>query len=393
MPAWEAAMAGDRLLRRSDLLIGLAIGTMFLAGGGCRPSADANFERSAKTFDGSSASLRETVVVPTLDSPLPRNKSAIWCISFQLAWNTLASDIVGGPVHIENAAAISERLNRAAGTPADVSPDMVYTAAGLLSTTQPVIEAEMRQRFPHASLPSLLAPPEGALIAFAYLRGDVRFSRPFLMNPEEMVFTDDRGRATSVKSFGIPKSNHEVPRELREQVRVLYLSLMGEDVREWALDLCKDSEPNQVVLARVERRDSLADILADLQNKIERFQTERALGRSPLEDTFDYNDRLLIPHMHWRVEHHYAELEGLDKIIDCRRFGDPYVYMALQAIDFVLDPNGSSVSSTAQVIAGGHPSRRFIADRPFLVYLKRRDAQHPFFVMWVDNAELLSRWQ
>jgi hypothetical protein len=27
--------------------------------------------------------------------------------------------------------------------------------------------------------------------------------------------------------------------------------------------------------------------------------------------------------------------------------------------------------------------------RPFLIYLKKRGAGHPFFVMWVDNAELL----
>ena len=28
---------------------------------------------------------------------------------------------------------------------------------------------------------------------------------------------------------------------------------------------------------------------------------------------------------------------------------------------------------------------------PFLIAMKRRGATHPFFVMWVDNAELLSK--
>jgi hypothetical protein len=27
--------------------------------------------------------------------------------------------------------------------------------------------------------------------------------------------------------------------------------------------------------------------------------------------------------------------------------------------------------------------------RPFFLYMKKRGAKHPFFVMWVDNAELL----
>jgi hypothetical protein len=33
----------------------------------------------------------------------------------------------------------------------------------------------------------------------------------------------------------------------------------------------------------------------------------------------------------------------------------------------------------------------FIFDRPFLIVVKKRGAEHPFFVMWVDNAELLCK--
>jgi hypothetical protein len=32
-----------------------------------------------------------------------------------------------------------------------------------------------------------------------------------------------------------------------------------------------------------------------------------------------------------------------------------------------------------------------VFDRPFLVYMQKRGAEQPFFVMWVDNAELLVR--
>jgi hypothetical protein len=33
----------------------------------------------------------------------------------------------------------------------------------------------------------------------------------------------------------------------------------------------------------------------------------------------------------------------------------------------------------------------YLFDKPFLVYMKKRGAEHPFFVMWVDNAELLDK--
>ncbi len=36
--------------------------------------------------------------------------------------------------------------------------------------------------------------------------------------------------------------------------------------------------------------------------------------------------------------------------------------------------------------------RRFEFNRPFLLYIKKRGADYPFFVMWMDNAELLQKW-
>src|SRR5438552_18000947 len=42
-----------------------------------------------KSFDAPSTSLRQTAIVPTLDTPVPEGKSAVWCASFQLAWDRL----------------------------------------------------------------------------------------------------------------------------------------------------------------------------------------------------------------------------------------------------------------------------------------------------------------
>ena len=38
--------------------------------------------------------------------------------------------------------------------------------------------------------------------------------------------------------------------------------------------------------------------------------------------------------------------------------------------------------------------RHFHFDRPFLIYVKKRGADYsPFFVMWVDNAELMQEFR
>ena len=35
--------------------------------------------------------------------------------------------------------------------------------------------------------------------------------------------------------------------------------------------------------------------------------------------------------------------------------------------------------------------RHFVFDRPFLVWLKQRDGDAPYFALWVENAELMER--
>ncbi|HZT82935.1 MAG TPA: hypothetical protein VFA26_22075 [Gemmataceae bacterium] len=52
----------------------------------------------AATFDDTSDRLERTVVLPTLDSPIPEGKSAIWCVSFQLAWNRLKDEVAREPM-------------------------------------------------------------------------------------------------------------------------------------------------------------------------------------------------------------------------------------------------------------------------------------------------------
>ena len=71
-------------------------------------------------------------------------------------------------------------------------------------------------------------------------------------------------------------------------------------------------------------------------------------------------------------------------------FGGYYIAKAMQTIRFKLDRSGAELASEAKCSAN-RSATHFVCDRPFLIVVKKRGAERPFFVMWVDNAELLCK--
>lgn len=89
------------------------------------------------------------------------------------------------------------------------------------------------------------------------------------------------------------------------------------------------------------------------------------------------------------MNHEFVELQGGDKIIENPgEFQCLFILKAGQSIRFRLDKSGATVTSEAQMFLSAIP-REFIVDRPFLIVIKRRSAEQPYFVAWIDNAESL----
>src|SRR5205807_4316076 len=167
------------------------------------------------TFDGRSDALQQTAVVPTLDTPIPANQSAVWCSSFQLAWNRLKMAVGNEPIQLKNAEAIAARLNQAEQTESDLDANDFYAAAGFVKDgIIQKIKTEMERKFPAAPNSLDDAPAQGA-VAYGYLRAQAKFTTPFFDNDEEFGFTDSSGRRVAVKSFGIRKKDDYAYANLR----------------------------------------------------------------------------------------------------------------------------------------------------------------------------------
>jgi hypothetical protein len=334
----------------------------------------------APTFDGPSTDLRGTVFVPTLDTPIPKGKSAVWCGSFQLAWNELKA-LSGGPIELAGAEEPARRLNESRFTADALPPGAHYAAAGLVRDgIAEQIRSDMARLFPGARGPDIQ--PGDVATAFAYLQASINFRRSYY--DDRLTFRDYAGQGTEVRAFGIRKQEYG-ENEVRDQVDLLFADLGPQEFARtpvaFAVDLDRFSEPFQVVVAVLPRSPTLEKALAEIRRQ--------AAVKREWRTRFSTTDRLLIPVMSWRVRHRFAELEGPDRRIRGGRLDGLSVDRAYQDVDFRLDRGGAGVVSRAGLAMKSTPID-YLVDRPFLVYLKKRGAADPYFVMWVDNAELLA---
>ena len=333
-------------------------------------------------FAGESSELADTVVVPTPDTPVPAGKTIVWCSSFTLAWRRLSEDVAREPIRITHVQDIADRLNAAEHIEADVANGDVLAMAGLgRKAFESRLQKQFAKQFPDRPLPELNLGPSDAA-AYALLVVQQAFENAFFENKKPLLFRDASGKTTSVRSFGITDMSQAMGR-LGGQVRVEYLTLEEWQNPEFVVDLDRNSQPYQVLIAKVAPKATLAETWADVEAKRAEY-AKREQGRMPLSE-------LILPTLSFRLKHRFTELEGTDKQLLNPRLAGLHLAQASQTVEFRLDRKGAQLVSEATIIPkGGNPP--MIADGPFLVALKKRSATRPFLLLWIATPEFMEKW-
>jgi hypothetical protein len=251
------------------------------------------------------------------------------------------------------------------------------------------IHTDLPRLFPGKAPPTFPDITEGAFVAYSYLEAAAEFLIPFLQNSAPLEFMDASGRKTFVRSFGIRSEDEFAYTMLRRQPRVLFRKGDGSSRDfEFAIDLCARSSPSQLIVARVKHKTTFADALVYIEKEEAEFG-RLAQGDSDAALTAQEigpNDVLLVPEMFWHISHRFSDIEG--RVFCNPNLKGQRLSVAQQDIMFRLHRGGAEVRSEAKDYCTPI-STEFILNRPFLVCMKMRDASRPYFMMWVDNAELL----
>ncbi len=352
---------------------GLEIATCAL----CPPQSQSEAGKSSEQ----SRLAKEPVVVPTLSSGVSEGRNVVWCATFQLAWDQLVLQFQSSP-KVKGSEELSSLLNKSTFPKDQLPVGVGYSIAGrsdkgILRT----IERDMKQAFPSVTL-NLNQESQG-WVAYAYMGANTAFAQPFLETATE--FNSSDGRKDSVVGFGISeKESYDYPK-LRSQIDLLYYDSPDGSQKEFVLDPCNDSRPFQIILAKTNRKGTLAEKWSDVESKITHPKKNHALG-------FGGNDIFLCPNLKVFVQKRFSELEGKPLIDSTSAIPGPTIDTARQSIDFVLDRGGAEVKSEAMIRLSSLP-RKFLLDGPFLVILRKRGGNEPCFALWVDNSGIMTRKQ
>jgi len=328
--------------------------------------------------------LRETDVLPHTAGKIIPGRNYVYCATFQLAWNTLEQGVIGEPIRLSGSPQMLADLRQAPKPrEQDFPPGSYLAKAGWVRDgIVDQIRAEMNKRFPKATFQLPVGASEQAAVVYAYLQRSLPFREAFDLLDEVLVFKA-KGGDVRVVVFGFYRLTPS-PRDhaLRSQVTVLD----HVDNDNFVLRLNTTVEDDELVLAKVAPEPTLQATLSGVLRRAAATAKDRS---ARVED----NEPLVVPVINVGAIRRYAELEG--RAFENPKLSGAELSVASQGIRFRLDQTGARLESDAYVaVKSGEPPkpRQFIFDKPFLVYLKRKSSEVPYFAIWVETAEVLERY-
>lgn len=332
-----------------------------------------------------------TKVLTTPDQELQTGKSAIYCATTQIAWDLLRPE-KEARMEYTGDSPIAKSLIENPFPLESLDPASYFAGTGRNDDgTDEKMLAEFVKKFPHAKVNPFPPPEVPGQILFAYLQKSLPFPDEMQKFPDPLEFHTSE-MPDNVESFGWLGSNGESNDSdvLEHTVRVAdYVS--DED---FIVVLSTDTEhADEIILAKIASEKTLREVWNTTQKRL-----STPLGKK-VYPGLQGVDQLQIPIISFGIEAELTEIKGLG--VPTGNLPLRYIDCARQTMRFRLDEFGAElVSDQYFLVADFEPMeesqkpikpRKFVFDRPFFIALKEKEAEVPYFLAWMGNAELLVR--
>ncbi len=318
--------------------------------------------------------LQNTMVIAHLDERIEPDQNTVFTSTFLMAWKLLKDDIIGGDIRLQKPVSLTPQFNKASSG-IIVNDDFLAKGGLVEDGIVEEINKDLKRKF-NIGKPGLAEYEDlnDNIICFSYFNEGIGFKYPFEEHKNLYPFFVNRDR-TDVVCFGIgDKDNTRSGKRIRDQVEIYD----NQGCNNFILKLNGISDENELYLAKVPLMKTLGETIRTVE--------ERISNSNPA--SLNDGDVLVVPKLKVSVNKSYDELLGKHLAND--GFERYFFAVADQEINFSLDESGAKTTSEAVIVLKKGPcDGRYLFDRPFLLYMKKKGSNQPYFAMWVANPEIM----
>jgi len=297
-----------------------------------------------------------TKFIPTLEHKISNDKNSVYCATLLFAWDEIRSQI-NPPLTISEEYSDLKLLNNSTSFK-NVLKSNEYTVSGEV---------------------------DGDLI-----KSKAEFNKSL---PFELKLQSFRNKLTfdgqKVSSFGVNGFDSY------EQLNIVKIIYYKND-NNFILKLLPKDKEHEIILFKTDQTfNSIAEMTSEFEKLTKIGKTEKKNENISWKYYYNEEDIVVIPKFNFNIETNYSTLEGTNFKSNKQNF---QIERAWQRTAFILDESGAEIESEAEIAVATEAMeeeyekpkpKKMIFDKPFLILLKRIDAQNPYFGLWTANTELM----
>ncbi|MBT3538645.1 hypothetical protein HN481_00785 [Candidatus Parcubacteria bacterium] len=301
----------------------------------------------------------------------------VWGGAMNLAWNEMSENIIKEKeIRMATQDPIALYMIKSFNTQFfnknNLDSKSYYIKSGFGQNTVDLINKESKQKFPEKTFKDLkIELQKEDFIVYSYFLKEVEYPDQF--KERTVSFLENK-----VKGFYAGSDQYK---------NVLVYDYINDDKFTIKLAL-KDEEDELFILKGYQ--DKIPEKLVDHINKLK--------NSSDNPRSINNVDSFEMPKISFEFRRDYEEL--IDKFFLNEGFENHYISEMFENIKFKLDHKGARVENEAVIVgmfATAGPGsrepkpRHFILDKPFWIVMKRQDSQIPYFILGINNTEMMDK--
>lgn len=296
----------------------------------------------------------------------------VWGGAMNLAWNELNENILHEKLKLNTDDKIAldmvKKFNNQNFAKDDLDENSYYIKSGYGQKTVDLINKESIKKFPSKSFGNLkidLKPAD--IICYAYFLKEVEYSAFF--EKKDVSFNGSK-----VKGFYAAKEKQ------KENVQIIQY----ENDDKFIIKIKLKDNSDELILAKGYDMSNPQEVVNEIKQNREYFPV----------DIEEY-DRFEAPKLHLEYSRDYIEL--INKYLANQGFDAYFIAQMFENIKFDMDEKGARVENEAAIVSelasaiSSAKPRNFILNKPYWVVMKRANSENPYFILGVNNTELMEK--